>query len=958
MGSKIFYSILFWGLVLILWGCKSLEYADDPVNNREKQEAISPDDIIQPMTFSELNLDDRVFKGQLENGLTYYIMPNEKPDDRAELRLVVNVGSIDEDYDQLGVAHFIEHMAFNGTEHFEKNELVDYLESVGTRFGPDLNAYTSFDETVYMLQVRTDVEEQLKKGLLVLSDWASGMKLTEEEIDKERGVVISEWRTQLSANQRMQKEYLPVLLKGSRYAQRLPIGDPEIIENADYRTIRRFYNEWYRPDLMAVVAVGDFNPALIEDYIVEYFSEAPKAISPRVKKSYPIGDHDDNTLVKIVTDPEAAITQVRIINKLPETEMVDLGDFRERLISRLFTQMLNARLSELTQSMESPFLYASCYYGPDIGPMNSYVSFAASKEGELDMAIKTLIRENERVAQHGFTHDELERAKAILLKSADNVLKESDKMESAKLVNRYVQHFLRNRAYISPEDYHSLVNKYVPGIKLNLVNSKTQWFQDSNRVVIVTAPESEKPHLPSNKDILTMFEDVRNKSLDPYLEEAVNKEPLLSLKPSSPQIVDTLINQELGIKTLKLANGAKVMFKPTAFNNDQILFKSVARGGHAMFNDEEFINATHASWIVRESGIGEYSNIALEKKLAGKKVSIRPYMNQESHGLTGNSGVEEAELLGQLIYLFFTDVRRDSAIFASFKDRMISYYGNLMSDPSYYFSNEVARITSDDNFRVMFPSSEDLEKLDYQKVFDHFESIMADPGEYHFIFTGNLDDKTENMLLSYIGAIPEESAMDRDDHSRVHIPDPQLREWNKGQAPKSYVEVRHYVKLDTLTQAREDDLDILKNILDIKLRESLREDMSGVYGVRTFMTSRFLPEGAYLLGYSFVSDPGMTQELIDTAAMVFQTIHENGPDPEDIEKVKVIERQKLERDLETNDFWMRTMVDSVTDELDLDRASLSTLNERLSRIDASYLKDLMKEIVTQSNVVTFIQNPE
>lgn len=957
MSKQIITTIVFIFSLMVLWSCKSLESIEEnPNNNTVKQEVKSPNDFEQSLVYSDINLDDRVFTGQMANGMKYYIMPNSKPDNRAELRLVVKAGSIDEDYDQLGLAHFIEHMAFNGTKNFNKNELVDYLESVGTKFGPDLNAYTSFDETVYMLQVRTDKEEQLKKGLLVLSDWASGLTFDEEEIEKERGVVISEWRTRLSSAQRMQKEFLPVLLKGSRYANRLPIGDPEIIKNADAETIKRFYYQWYRPDLMAVVAVGDFNPTLIEEYISDYFSSTPKAVAPREKKKYSIPQHDQ-TLVSIATDNEAPITQVRVINKLESQPVKDVGDFRDRMVSKLFTQMLNARLSELTQSIDAPFLYASCYQGADIGPMDTYSTYAACKDDQVETALKALIRENLRVKKFGFTPAELDRAKSILLKAADNAVAEADKMESGTLARRYIQNFLTGQAYMSPDVYHALVNKYVPRIPVEQVNSKSRWFSDSNRVVIVTGPEEAKNTFPARSAILEYFEQVSQESIEPYTEK-VNDQPLLSIKLTQPQIENSEKHQASGFDMIQLKNGATVWFKSTDFNNDEILFKAISKGGHQAVSDDEFIHASHGAWIIRESGLGDFSSIDLERKLAGKKVAVRPFFGVKSHGLSGNSGIEEAEILGQLIYMNFTKLRRDSTAFISFQDRMSAYYGNLLSDPSYYFSNEVARIVSNDNLRALFPTSEDIEKIEMEKVFSIFDKLYAGVDQYHFIFSGNLNDTTRNTLLSYINAIPVEKGRNESLYEPTFMPKDGEYVWSRGEAPKSFVEIRSYLKLDTLTTSEKDDWAYLKGLLDILLREELREELGGVYGVRTFLSTNALPDKSLVFGIGFTADPEMANELITSARMVILKVAQGEFEASTISKVKEGKKSQFEKDLKTNEFWLNAVSETVLKEYELERFTWDSLLDRQARISVERMQELAKLLIEDAEVVTLVQNPE
>lgn len=952
--------ILLIGTMLIstsmFWSCKSLKPVQEISNNNEEEQPFqSLEDQPQMISYTDLKPDNRVKKGMLPNGLTYYIMPNSKPEGRAELRLVVKAGSIDEDHDQLGVAHFVEHMAFNGTEHFAKNELVDYLESVGTEFGPDLNAYTSFEETVYMLQVKTE-EESLKKGILVLSDWAFNMSFDQEEIDKERGVVISEWRDRLNAMQRMQQEYLPILLSGSRYSKRLPIGDPEVIKNADYNTIKKFYYDWYRPELMAVVVVGDVTPALVEDYIVEHFADAPKPIAPRKKRTFNAGTHDE-TLVKVCTDPEAAITQIRIINKLPASQLKTADDFKQRLISSLFTQMMNARLAEKTQSSSPPFLYASCHHGPDIGPMDTYGSFAAAAEGRSNEALKALIEENERVKQHGFTEGELERAKAVILKMAENKLLEKDKTESSRHARRLAQNFLTEVIYLSPEHYKSIVDKTIPAISLDQVNDRIEWFQDVNRVVIITAPEQTTTSLPNKDEVRALFTEVAKSKLEAY-EENVSESPLTDLEDPWVELVSKEENETLGTTTYRLKNGATVVMKSTDYSNDEIAFRAVAKGGQVAFPDDDYINVSHASWVVRESGLGEFSNIDLEKKLAGKKVSIRPIIGSDTHGLVGSSGVKEAELLGQLIYLYFTDLRKDSTTFNTFKERMTSYYANILSDPSYYFSNEVARIISKGNVRMMIPSSEELSKLEMSGVYDVFEKIMTNPSEFHFIFSGNINEETKDVLLGYISQIPSGQTSLKEDFFEMELPESEEYVWQKGEAPKSYVETRYFHRVDNLDEGFKEQLGLLKSVLEIKLREQLREEDGGVYGVRTFVSTQLTPDQSYVLGYGFTADPDRREELQKSAQKVLEDLAENGPDDEDVFKVKEIERSKFEKQLQNNQFWVRGLGDVLLEEVDPNRLTTIGLEEKLSQFDAQTMKNMVKGLLEDSVKVTFIQNPE
>lgn len=950
----------FMSLALIacsLWACKAIEpIVEDNLDPNKKYIAVSPDDVVQSISFSKLENDDRVLEGQLENGVTYYIMPNSKPENRAELRLVIKAGSIDEESDQLGVAHFIEHMAFNGTRNFEKNELIDYLESVGTQFGPDLNAYTSFDETVYKLQVRTNDEEQLKKGFLVLSDWASGLTFDEEEIDNERGVVISEWRSNLSAAQRMQNEYLPTLLKGSRYARRLPIGDPDIIKNASYGTIKQFYFDWYRPELMAVVAVGDFNVNLIEDYINDYFARLPKAINPKKKKTYLIGSHDE-TLVKVCTDEEAAMTQVRIVNKMPERRLSDINDFKERLITSLYIRILNERLKELAKSNDPPFLYGSASYGKEIGPMDIFSNFATCHEGKTEQAIEALIRENLRAQKHGVTASELERAKSALMKIADGILKEKDKTQSGYLTMQYVRNFLYQSPYLSPESYHSLVSKYLPIITVDDVSNVASLWKSEDQVILITGPKKKGVSYPDRREVLEIMDRVGQEALEAYKEEVIST-PLLDFVPESPRIESEERVDAIDLEIFKMTNGTQVLVKPTQNNNDEIILKAFAEGGSSEFDVAQAITADHAGWIINDSGLSTFSSVDLGKKLTGKKIRINSYVGFQEHGLTGSCGTEEAETLAQLAYLFLTDVRKDSASFISFRDRMTAYYSNLMADPSYYFYNKVLDLSLNSNPRFLVPTSQQIEKLDFHVVHEIYQDLFQGGYPFTFILVGNVTPEIKDVFLRYISSLPSAGGGAEDGYRIDYRPESRTYKWEKGNAPKTFVEAQFYCEDEQFDNYRLYELKVLKRIADIKLREELREDQGGVYGVSTFIKSKSYAKGKYVFGYRFNADPEKAQELIESANEVLYSLAGEGLKTSDLDKVKEIMKQRYFKGIERNEFWVDALQTTVTEDLDFERITEERVLAKIESIDPGSLRELAGSTFAKDSLATFIQNPE
>jgi len=506
------------------------------------------------------------------------------------MRLVVNVGSMMEDDNQLGIAHFIEHMAFNGTRNFEKNEIVSYLQSIGVQFGADLNAYTSFDETVFILPIPTDDPEIVDKGLLILSDWAHNVTFDPEEVDKERGVVIEEWRLGRGANQRMRDKYFPVLFKDSRYAERLPIGKKEIIANASYDTIKKFYKDWYRPDLMSVIAVGDIDVDEMEAKIKEKFSGIPNPANERERNSYDVPDHDE-TLIAITSDKEAPYTTIQLFYNTDNVETVTLKDYRRDIIHRLYNGMLNTRLAELARSADPPFLFGSTSFSSLVRTKSSYASFAVVGESGIGKGLKALIAENERVKKFGFTQGELDRYKKELLNSYEEAYKESDKTESRNYTNEYIRSFLTNEPIPGISFEYNYVKQILPGIELKEVNGLAdQWITDKNRVVVVTGPAKEGVEMPDEANIETMLDEADKMDITPY-EEKELANSLIEDLPEPGKVTATKFIDTVGVTQLTLSNGAKVVLKPTDFKNDEILMSAYSPGGTSIYSDEDYESA-------------------------------------------------------------------------------------------------------------------------------------------------------------------------------------------------------------------------------------------------------------------------------------------------------------------------------------------------------------------------------
>ncbi len=550
-------------------------------------------------------VDPAVLMGEFENGLRYYVRANKKPEERAELRLVLRAGSVLEDDDQQGLAHVVEHMAFNGTEHFEKHELVEYMESIGMAFGPGVNASTSFDQTIYQLQVPTDKAEFLEKGFLILEDWAHLIKFEAEEIDQERGVVLEELRSRRDARTRLREKQYPFLYKDSRYAERLPIGKADIIENFEHDTLLRFYRDWYRPDLMAVIAVGDFDPALVVELITKHFAAIPMPETVRERPVFAVPDHDE-LLVSIATDPETTRASAQIYFKREIDPDRIVADIRRYFIEQMYNSMLNQRLEELTKQADPPFLFGFSTKWPLVETKAAYVLGASLKDDAMQSGLEALLREAERVRRYGFTESELERTKKSMLRQAEQWYQERDKLDSGVFVSGYIDHFVHNESIPGVENAFALYQKYVPGVTLSEVNAFTQtWMTPHNRVFLLNAPEKDGLDIPVEDDLRGLLTLAAQEELEPYTEE-VSDDPLLARMPEPGEVVEESRIEALDVTEWLLSNGVRVVLKPTDFQNDEIVFSSFSPGGSSLVPNEQYVSAVLSDALVEEGGLGQF----------------------------------------------------------------------------------------------------------------------------------------------------------------------------------------------------------------------------------------------------------------------------------------------------------------------------------------------------------------
>ena len=866
----------------------------------------------QTSNTQEIPTDPNVKIGKLDNGLTYYIRNNGKPEDKLELRLAIKAGSILETDEQQGLAHFVEHMNFNGTKNFEKNELVDYLQSIGVKFGADLNAYTSFDETVYILPIPSDDPEKLEGGFTVLEDWAHNALLTEEAIDGERGVVLEEYRLGLGPDKRMMQEYLPKVMYNSRYAERLPIGKKEVIENASYETIRNYYKDWYRPGLMAVIAVGDLDVNTIEQKIKSHFSNLEARENPKERKEYGVPNHDE-TFVAIATDPEANFSRVQIYYKdLEESkDVVNIEDYKRQLEKDMFSSMINNRLEELANNPKPPFTYGFSYYGGTYSPKkNAYQSFAMAGENSQLEALKALITENERVKRYGFNESEFKRAKEEYLANLERSYKDRDKQESNRIIGQYVSHFLENLPIPGTEWTYEFAKENMDEIKLENINALINDFlHDENRVVVLTGPEKESVKPVTEEEVLAVLSEVENAEIEKYSEEEI-RENLISEMPTAGSIKDTKVNEELGITTLTLSNGAKVVFKRTDFKNDEILFSAYSKGGTSLYSDEDYQSTVYANAGLSEAGVGGLDKNSLNKMMSGKIVNVRPQISTYSEGLDGSSTPKDFESMMQMIHLYFTGLNKNEEAYQSFATKQKNFLGNLMSNPNFYFQNELGKFRNEGNPRYTgFPTPEKYDEMDYDLAYQKYQERFADASDFTFFFVGNVDEaKLKEYASKYIASLPASN-------SKEEYKTPEFREDTdskrektvyKGSDPKSQVSI---VWNGETEYDKEDDfaLSALGEVLTIKLVEQLREEEGGVYGVGARGNMSEIPYDSYSFSISFPCGPENVEKLTEAALAEVEKIRTNGPNDEDLEKIKETLRLQRKEQIKENRFWLQEM---------------------------------------------------
>lgn len=912
------------------------------------------------MLGQDLPMDPSVKIGVLDNGLTYYLKSNPKPENRIEFRLAIKAGSVLEDDDQQGLAHFTEHMLFNGTKNFEKNDLIDFLQKMGLEFGGDLNAYTSFDETVYILPIPTENPENVDDALLVLSDWAHQATFDNEEIDKERGVVMEEWRLRLGAYERMRQQIWPVTLAGSRYAERLPIGKPEIIENFEYDAAKRFYRDWYRPDLMAVVAVGDFDMAEMEEKVIANFGKIAARTNPRERIEYGKPDFE-GTRIAIASDEEATGNSINV-NFITPGSTERKGDkeaFRTSLLRGLYANMINQRLNELTQAADPPFQYSYSAYGSSYGKGKyEYTIYVNVKEDQFEEGLRAAVQENERVRRYGFTAGEFERAKAAYRNSYERRVKEADKQESWRIVNRYVNHFLNGGYLLNEEQQLGYLDELLAGIQLDEINELiNDWIRDDNRTIEIMAKEENASAIPSESVLLSILDDVQDDpSISPYTEEALASS-LIDELPKSGSVLSAELNETTGIKHWVLSNGAHVYLKPTDFKNDEIRMTAYSFGGTSLYSDEEYMTASNAGQIASELGFGNFSSVDLDKFMTGKTASVYASIGSLEETMNGFSSIKDLETFMQMLHMKFTDVRDDKGAYDSWLVRTKNLYANYMSSPDLQFQIQMIDMMYEESPRIGFPTPEKFDMIDYERAREIYLERFADASDFQFIFVGNIDEAIFQPLVErYIASLPSTNSREMYKDLGIEMRDGQIeKNIYVGVDDKSQVSI-------TLHGDYEYSLDnnglmnAVASILSNKMIETLREEMGGVYGAGARASTAERPKGTFRFTISFPCKPENVEALTQAALDELEKIKAGDFTEEDLAKVITARMQNYDEQIKENRYWENLMASYLKNGTDFEK--ILEGNERARAVTKERVVAIANEYLTKENMIKAVKLPE
>ena len=891
----------------------------------------------KPNLKDPLPMDPKVITGKLDNGLSYYIRENQKPENRAVFFLSVDAGSVIERDDQLGLAHFVEHMGFNGTKQFPGNTLISELEKKGVLFGRELNANTGFEATQYFVILPTDDKALFDMGLKILDGWAFNMLLTDEEIDNERGVIIEEWRLYQSADERMFEKMLPILFKGSQYADRNVIGTLDNLQNFPYKSLRDYYKQWYRTDNMAIIVVGDFDGKEMEKQIKDFFSINDKPSIPLNRPYHQILDNKE-PIVVVLTDPEATGSDFEIHFKQPKRETKTYGDFRRNIINGLIAQMMNERFDELSEKKTNPFNHAYGYYGGYWSRRNdAFQIWGSSKENKLLPSLELALNELKRIDQHGFLNTEFERAKTEYFANAEKAAKEEDKTNSVNHSYQYSRSFFSKDPVVGSAINFEIVKEYLFDITLEEINNMAKTFiTEENIAVVLTMPEKKGLKVPTEKEVLALIKKFNTMNTKPYVDN-VNTLPFLAKEPTPGKVTKKTQNEKLDYVELQLNNGATVILKNTDYRNDEIRFTAFSPGGSSLYEANLLPIVAYASSVINDCGIGNYSPTDYSKFMMGKNYRIFANIGTYEESISGMTAPKDFETFLQHLYMIFEAPRKDKEVFDRNIEQWKEQVANYENNPEWQYQKFSARVRFPNNPRLIFMEEKTIKAMNLDQMFKVYRERFANATDFTFIFVGNIDiEKTIPLIEKYIGGIPagkKEKIINRDFPMAGGVIDKTLY---FGLADKTLV--GHFTSLPYQWNP-ENNLanSALNNIMNIKMTENIREKLGGTYGTRFSLSTSKIPVEKVMMTISLGCQPERVDEMTAEIWRTIDEVMENGPTPVDLDKAKEQMIRTFETQMKENHnwtSWFKNFYDLGT--------VIPTFDEYKEKVNALTIEDLKK----------------
>ena len=907
----------------------------------------------------KINNDNTIRKGILPNGMTYYIRHNAQTKGVADFYIAQKVGSILEEKRQRGLAHFLEHMAFNGTKHFPGNTLqpgiVAWCESVGIKFGANLNAYTSVDQTVYNISAAPVTREGvIDSCLLILNDWSHELLLTDKEIDKERGVIEEEWRTRRSgmAMQRLSEQAMPVIYAGTKYSDCMPIGNIDIVRTFPYNDLRDYYSKWYRPDLQAIIVVGDINEDKIEEKIKKLFAKIPLPQNPAHRIYYPIGNNE-KMILYTATDKEQPTVNFTLYMKrdvTPKQERNTIQNYADDYKTNILRMAINDRLEELSRTKNAPFISASVRSGNFFlaSTKDAFELSGVLKEGKAIEAIQLLVGEVERARANGITIDELKRGKAEMLSYAENDYNDRSNRRNGEFVEQCVQNFLEETPIIEPEKELEIVRKLDKTVTIDDVNALAKTIiTNQNQVVTMFGPDKNTFKMPTNSSIENAILKAQKQHYTPYKTQNTLTERLITKLPKPGSIISER-TYKYGYTEFTLSNGLKVYVRPTNFEPDEVNLKLFSLGGKNIYPDSEMPNLTYLMAGATIGGVAQYNDLTLEKMLAGKTATVTPFIDNDTRGMAGTSNVKDTKTLLELVYLYFTQPRKDPQAFKNLMEQQQEFLTNAHVNPMLAYNDTLHKVAYATN-RMASMDKEQLKRVNYNRIMHIYKELFANAANFKLILTGNINiNKLKPLLCQYIATLPSNNAKET-----IGTYEPKLVDGKKTYifhkkqtTPTAITTIVIKGKME-YNNRNELLMDAIGQLLRIVYTEKVREDKGGTYSVQVSGDLQHHPNNEALLRIAFQTDPQKYNSLIPIVYKELEKMATEGPSQQDLDKVKAYELKVYNQVLRMNNYWEYVLYTDLYNGIDVD-TNFRYIVENMTCDD---IRTTLRNLLNQNNCI-------